>query len=155
MRARLHLDPADAAPAGLVRAVERLDHHALVAGGERLLEEALRLVGVARLEPRGPEGVRHALGEAVDALGEREVEQVAAVQVEAVEEERRQGDASARSRRRRASAEPAHRHLEGCGRPSGRSAITSPSSTIASTGSDGTAATTSGTRSVTSARLRV
>src|SRR5439155_863620 len=43
----------------------------------------------------------------------------------------------------------------GCGRPSGRSAMASPSRITAATGSPRTASTTSGTRSVMSARFRV
>ena len=42
---RLHLAPRAAAPTGVVGRVERLHHHALVAGGERVVEERRGLVG--------------------------------------------------------------------------------------------------------------
>ena len=44
----LDLDPAGAAAPGLVRRVERLHHHALVPARERVVEEAVGLLGVAR-----------------------------------------------------------------------------------------------------------
>jgi hypothetical protein len=40
---RLDLDPAGATPAGLVARIERFDHDPLVAAGERLAQEVVRL----------------------------------------------------------------------------------------------------------------
>ncbi len=48
----LDLEPTRAAPAGLVGSGERLDHDPFVATGERVLEEALRLMRIVRLDSR-------------------------------------------------------------------------------------------------------
>ena len=94
------------------------------------VEEALGLLGQRGLDASRPHRVGDARQERGAALGERQVEEVLPVDVEAVEEHRRQRHLRAERIDVELAAEPAHRHLEGCGRPSGSSAIASPSRTI-------------------------
>ncbi len=119
-----------AAAARVVGRVERLDHDALVAGGERGVEERLRAAPSSATTARGTtRGAGHDAPRArVGALGAGPVEQVLAVEVQHVEEERRQRHAQPSARRvpKRLAVT-----WNGCGRPSARSAIASPSSTSA------------------------
>ena len=116
----LHLQPAGAAPPGLVRRVERLHHHALVAA--------------ARARPRGTAPPRRASSATI--RGTRSASGTSASRIAS-----RSRAGRSRSPRRRRGArrrrttdsgdlrahrdlgpapEPAHRHLERCGRPSSR-----------------------------------
>ena len=106
---RLDLAPRTAAPPGVVHRVERLDHHALVPGADRPLEERRRLPGVGR-DDRGQPGARRHHGcEDLPPGGERLVDDRRAAGVEHVEEVRRQPvPAPARGLR----SEVAHRVLE-------------------------------------------
>ena len=107
---RLDLEPRGAAPAGGVRRVERLHHDALVPGGDGGVERRLRGRGIAGHRPRDPVLGRHDPLEHRGALGERGVEQVVAVDVQHVEEQRRERD-----RARLAGAEARRRDLERLG----------------------------------------
>src|SRR5207237_6426582 len=103
---RLPLPPGLAAAA---RAVERrgvFHDDALMAGAERLLEHALSLGGIGREDARDLE-VRRDRRQPRGALLERRVEEVLAVDVEHIEEER--GDAL----RRRVAVDLRDRVLEG------------------------------------------
>ena len=141
---RLDLDPRRAAPARLVGRVQRLDHDALVAHRQRLLEQL-------RPAARHPPLRRHQRRQRRGALGARPVEQILAVEVQQVEEHRRQQHRVRRTRD--ANRDPVT--WNGCGRPSSRSAIASPSSTNDAAGSASAASTTSGSRAVTSSSVRV
>ena len=147
----LDLDPGRAAATGVVGRGQVLDHHALVAGGERVGEERrglaprrgdqpghpVRARGPGRPAPRS----RSAAGASSRSL---------AVEVQQVEEVRRD------ERRPSGLARCATRCPgTGAGGRSSSSAIASPSSTTRSAGSARTTATTSGSRSVMSSRLRV
>ena len=82
--------PAPRRPASY-GAVERLRHHALVAGGQRRVEEPLRRVGVGGDQPVDPLSRRarsRRAPRAARAVGH--VEQVDAVEMQQVEEEHRQ-----------------------------------------------------------------
>ena len=87
---RASLDPAGAAAARGVRGVERLDHDALVAVGERVAEERRGLRCRAAHQPRHPEPLRHDPGQRGEPFLARPVDQVLAVQVDDVEHERGQ-----------------------------------------------------------------
>ena len=104
---RLHLAPRLAAPAGLVARLDRLDHHALVPGGERLGEEALGLGRIGGGDPRHRERADRAV-EQRQALAQRPIDERLAIEVEHVEEERAQHAEVEPPR----SPEPAHRVLE-------------------------------------------
>ena len=64
----LDLQPAGAAAAGRVGRVERLDEHALVAGGQRRVEEGLRAAGIVDQRARHARRGRHQLVERRGAL---------------------------------------------------------------------------------------
>ncbi len=64
----LYLHPGGAAPSRLVGRIERLHDDALVAAGERVLEESLRVVGTAELGARNPNGVGHGPSERLNAF---------------------------------------------------------------------------------------
>ena len=105
-----------AAPAaGVVGRVERLDHHALVAGADRAVEERRRLVGIGGDDRRQP-GARPARSWSRRSrrTDERLVDDRRAAGVKDVEEVRRQAVAAAG---RRIGAEVAHRVLEAARRP--------------------------------------
>ncbi len=87
---RLDLAPRAAAPPGVVRRVERLHHHALVAGGDGALEERGRLAGVGRDDRRQPGLGRDDRRQQLAAHGQRLVDDGRAAGVEHVEEVRRQ-----------------------------------------------------------------
>ena len=108
----LHLQPAGAAPARLVRRIERLHHHALVAACERLVEKRLRDDRIVGLYPRNDQLLRETRRERDEPLAGRSVDEVGAVDVEAVEEE---GAERSLVGRRRLRAEAAHRDLERLG----------------------------------------
>ena len=155
--ARLDLEPARAAPAGLVGRVERLDHDALVAARQRVVEHRRRRLGVggrSRAARAAPRARRRPSAAARSLAGA--VEQVLAVEVQQVEERRRERQRVPQLRDVAAAAE-ARSPSSGtdAGRPSARSAIASPSSTTARTGSASAASTISGTRAVTSSSVRV
>src|SRR5262249_35626334 len=109
----LHLEPARSPPAGLVRRRERLHHHALVTARERLVEERLRDIGVARLYPRDDEFRRKAGLEGAEPRPGRRVEEIVAVEVQAVEEVRRERRLLPKLLGGGLRPEPAHRDLEG------------------------------------------
>ena len=128
---RLDLEPARAAPAGLVRRGQRLGHHPFVAGGQRARRETAaprRRSTVIRRSTRccGRHDARRARRR---RSAGRRVEQVDAVEVQHVEEEHRQRLCGAcRRPRRPTAAEPRRGDLEAVrAAPSGRSAIASPS----------------------------
>ena len=93
----------------LVRRVERLDHDTLVTSGERVVEKRLRVLDIARLEARDDVRCGQSRVERGEPLAGRQVDEVVAVGVQTVEEER--------SERPRVGldclrAEATHRHLE-------------------------------------------
>ena len=90
---RLHLHPCRAAPPGVVGRGEVLHHHALVAEVEHVRDERLGLGDVGRDQPGDQVLLRHESGERLEPLGAGGVDQVAAVEVEQVEEVRREVDA--------------------------------------------------------------
>ena len=90
---RLDLDPGGAAAAGVVRRREVLDHDPLVAGPQAVVEERLRGGEVVGDQPGDPVGLRHQPLEGGQPVGAGSVEQVDAVEVQQVEEVRRDGDA--------------------------------------------------------------
>ena len=89
--------------------VERLDHHALVAGADGAVEEGRRLDGVGGDDRRQPGAARHDRRQQLPAHGQRLVDDRRAAGVEHVEEVRRQ---PVPATRRRVGAEVAHRVLE-------------------------------------------
>ena len=148
--------PAPRRPAAY-GAVEVLDHDALVAGGDQLVEERLRLLRARRSTERGttkgsggepPAAVRTARG--------RQVDQVVAVDVQ---QRRRRTCVSGTSARSRATsrllAVRAPVSWNGRGRPRRRARSPRRRGPGPRPGSAATASTTSGTRSVISSRLRV
>ena len=98
----------------------------------------------------------NAFGERGEPLASRKIEHVLAVQMQAVEEERRERDALAQRLHVAPAAEPAHGHLERV-RPA--PLVERDHLAVEDRGarseSPRSASTTSGTRSVTSARFRV
>ena len=117
----LDLDPAGAAAPRLVGSVERLHHHALVSARERVVEEAVGLLRVLGHDPRHAELLGESLVEGGEALRGRPVDQVLAVEMEDVEDERGQrvlglelGEVLPAP-----AAEPAHRQAERVGSPVG------------------------------------
>jgi hypothetical protein len=114
---RLHLEPAAATAARLVRRVEGLHHHTLVTALERIREKALGLRKVIGFDARHEQFLGDPLGEAGEPLPSRTVEQVHTVDVEAVEEERRKRDALTQRLHPAPAAEAAHGHLEREGTP--------------------------------------
>ena len=122
--------PAPRRPGGVGR-VERLDEHALVAAGERVVEHRARRRGVRRDRSRHPRVLRHELGERLEPLAARAVDQVLAAGVQHVEEQR--GERGGAGRAARVPMRLAVT-WNGSGRPSARSAIASPSSTAVSVG---------------------
>ena len=103
----LHLAPRVPAPPGLVARADRLHHHALVAGGERILGEARRVVRVGRGDRRHPPRPGDPL-EHGEPFRQRRVDEIDAVDVQHVEEERLQPGRRALA----LGAEAAHRVLE-------------------------------------------
>ncbi len=95
---RLDLEPRRAAPPGRVRRVERLHDDALVPGGDRGVERGLRGVRVLGDHAADPVRLRDDALERRAALGQRRVEQVLAVDVQDVEEQRGERDAAALAR---------------------------------------------------------
>ncbi len=108
----LDLEPRRAAAAGLVEAARRLRHDAFVAERERGVEKRLRGAAVARHEPRHVQLARHDLREPSKPLGERPVDEVFAVGVQAIEREQRQRQRTLEARDVELAAEPPHRVLE-------------------------------------------
>ena len=96
---RLHLAPRPASAAGVVGAVERLHHRALVAARQRLVEERLRGRRLGRADARDGQ-LAHHLVEVPEAGVERLVDEVGAVAVEDVEEADEQASPRPRMRRR-------------------------------------------------------
>src|SRR5262249_20848062 len=89
-RARLlHLQPRLTAAAGGIHAVNRLRHHALVASRERARGELGRLFGVRRDDARDAVDRGGLLVEDRDAAGERFVDERRSVEIERIEEHRR------------------------------------------------------------------
>ena len=86
---RLHLAPGLAASTGLVGGGQRLHHRALVAGIERVDEHGLPDLWVVGRRRRQTPGTGDPV-ERVEALGQRQIDQVVAVDVQHVEEERPQ-----------------------------------------------------------------
>ena len=109
---RLDLQPAPASPAGLVRCSERLHQHALVTLGQRGGEEPLGFLRVGGHEPGHAHRLREHRLERREPLSGGAVEQVVAVEVEAVEEDRRERDRPSQLVDVELAAEAAHRHLE-------------------------------------------
>src|SRR5919108_243311 len=85
---RLHLAPCLAAPAGGVERARVLYDHALVPGAERLVEDSLRFL-LLRGKNAGDLELGREPVESGGALLQRRVEQVVAVDVQPVEQERR------------------------------------------------------------------
>ncbi len=83
--------------------------------GERVLEETLGVGGVGRLDAGDAQFIGHDTGELRDTIGARAVEQVVAVQMEAVEEEGREWEALGLDVGLGTAPEAAHRHLERVG----------------------------------------
>ena len=135
--------------------VEVLDHHALVAGGDGAVEEALGLVGVGGDDRREAAEFGHGCGEDFAARRERLVDEAGAG-VEDVEEERLQAVAAPGTDARSASAPKSPIvSWKRRGVPVSSTPSTSPSSTRSPPGSARTTSTTPPSRSVTSFRLRV
>ena len=110
---RLELEPVEAALARRVRGRQRLRHQALVAGRDRLVEEALGLLRVARDDARQQHLRADDPLQPLDALGVGARDERALVpEIEQVEEEGRQRDALARRLDVQPPAEPPHRLLE-------------------------------------------
>ena len=103
---RLDLQPAGAAPAGGVGRVERLHDHALVARAHCVGEHRAGGLGVRRDRARHAQRLGHDGREPLGAGGARLVEDVLAVDVQDVEEQRRERHVAARR------AEVAGRDLE-------------------------------------------
>ena len=129
-----------------------LHHHPLVAGGQGGLHEGRGLAGVGGDQPGHGEPAGHLVERAPAARAAARSMQVAAVDVQHVEEEgpQRQLVAGRDRRGRSGSWCPGRPRAGRRARPS-----TSPSSTSSSAGSARTTSTTSGSRAVTSLRLRV
>ena len=89
---RLDLDPPGAAAAGRVRGGERLDHDALVAVRQGVLEERRGLVGRGGDQAGHEQLGRHRAGQGGVPLPVFGVDQVGALQVQGVEQEQRQRD---------------------------------------------------------------
>ena len=87
--ARLDLQPPGATPAGGVGSIECLDHDALVPGGQGGVEVRLGNSGVVRDHPRDSQRLRHGRRQGVRPLGEGRVQEVLAVQMQDVEQHRR------------------------------------------------------------------
>ena len=126
-------------------------------GRERLLEEALGLVGVARHDARQERAAGDEPPQPLDALGVRQRDE-RALAFEVQQRRRRTTRAAARGARpRRPCCGRAGASSPGtgaAGRPA-RSASASPSTTASRTGSARAHSTTSGTRAVTSCSCRV
>ena len=125
----LDLEPAGAAAAGLVRRVERLHHHPLVPARERVVEERLGGLGVlgdrARNAQRLGRAARSSMREPLAARGGR-----SGPRRPGAGRSKKNGDSGVVSRwrpRRSGSRTGCSVTWNGCGRPSGRSAIASPS----------------------------
>ncbi len=153
---RLDLQPARAAPARLVRRGQRLRHHPFVAGVECRVEEPLRGVGVVGDQPIHPMG-----------LSARSRPARRPARWSAGRAGRRRRDAAGRRRTPTAAATRGLSRCRRCGRTATRSpgigagvrrgAGRSPRRRRSGrvTGSASVASTTSGSRAVTSSRLRV
>ena len=113
--ARLDLQPPGAAAPGGVGRLQRLHEHALVAGGQGRVEEGVGLGRVGDQRPRHPARRRHQRVEGRRALGAGAVDEVLAVDVQHVEEERRERRGGVGASR----AEAARRDLEGIRAPVG------------------------------------
>src|SRR5260221_699044 len=105
-----HLQPAGAAPAGFIRRIQRLGHHALVPCRERLAVETLGLARVRGDYSRGDQLARQRSAQRLAALAHRMIEERRAVAVEAIEKEHRERQLAALRCRVLLAAEPAHRH---------------------------------------------
>ena len=107
---RLDLVPLRAAATRLIRRFDRLDHHALVARSQRLGPEEFGLSGVgsdqSRDSPRAGDPLQHG-----QAFVQRGIDQIGAIDVEHIEEERLEPD----SRANLITTEAAHRLLEDSG----------------------------------------
>ena len=125
-----------------------------MAGGQRRVEKPCAAAASDGDQPVDPVLVGNDRVERRRRAVVGRVEQVGAVEMQEVEEEHRQrlvpgcGDVGRRPNRDAVT-------WKRCGRPSGRSAIASPSATRSVTGRASVASTTSGSRAVTSSRLRV
>ena len=104
--------PAPRLPASY-GAVERFHHHALVAACQRVVEKRLRDSRIVGLHPRNDELLREIRRERDEPLAGGSVDEVHAVDMEAVEEEGTERCPG----RRRLRAETAHRDLERLGTP--------------------------------------
>ena len=154
---RLDLQPARAAPPGLVRRGQRLGHHALVPGGQGALEEGLRRIGIGGDKPLDAAARPGRSRPASRPLARpRRVEQIASVEMQHVEEEGRAAAARPRRADVDAAAEARRGDLERV-RPADPGAARSPRRRRPACrhGRASTASTTSGSRAVMSSRLRV
>ena len=111
--AGLDLDPSRSAPAGGVRRGEVLDDDALVPGGDQLVEERLRLLRVGGHPARDEQGLRGDRLQPRETLAGRQVDQVVAVEVQHVEEVRRERDLRAQPRDVQAARRAGRGLLEG------------------------------------------
>ena len=143
--ATLHLEPARRA-AGLVGRVERLGHHALVAGASASSRNARRLARRRRCDARtrSASGQRGASSAAKRSRAGRS-RQVIAVEVQHVEENGESGSSALPRRPSTVRPEPPHRVLERQRPAVGANAIASPSRRSLRR-QRATASTTSGTR---------
>lgn len=157
----LDLEPGGTAAAGAVGGVEGLDDDALVAPGQGRGGEVAGggaggpVLGVGGDETAYAQGLGDDAGELGVAVGGGEGEQVAAVDGQQVEEDRGEGDGGPGAGDVEAEAVRPATSWKGRGRPSGPSAMTSPSRTACRAASSPTAAATSGSRPVMSSRVRV
>ena len=87
---RLYLDPLAAPAAGRVAAVQRLDHDALMAAGDGVTEEFRGRDRIRRDDARDHQRVRQDPGQQRMPLAAGRVDQVGAVEVQEIEEERGQ-----------------------------------------------------------------
>ena len=129
----LDLEPARAAPAGLVGRVERLHHHALVARARaRRRGTPAPPPTSSRHEPRHASAAGSDGSSAAQPLARRAGR--AGPRRRGAGTSKKNGDSgdglAQRARRRRGSPTRLTVSWNGCGRPSGRSAIASPSRTI-------------------------
>ena len=108
----LHLEPCGSPTTCVVGRVGRLHHHALVPAGTRIVEEPLGRSDIVRLDPRDAQLGRKPLVEPLQSLTRRQVDKIFAVQMEDVEEERRERNLAPEPRPVRPAPEAAHRHLE-------------------------------------------
>ena len=110
---RLHLAPRAPATTGVVRRVQRLEHHAFVAGRERAVEERRSLVGGCSHDAGDAPLARERLHD-LQSVAEGLVDEIVAVDVQHVEEERIERTGGTRAGTGR-TPERAHRVLERMG----------------------------------------